>query len=121
MNDDKTIVDFNVKLLDIPKESFTLGKKISEERLVWKVLRSLPKRFDMKVTAIKEAHGITSVHEGGWASLLLTFEISLDGKPKKKGKGVAMQESFVEEKHDTADRRFWWTFSWLCFFTLKIV
>lgn len=34
MNDDKTIVDFNVRLLDIPKESFTLGKKISEERLV---------------------------------------------------------------------------------------
>ena len=55
MQDKESIAEFNVWLFDIVNESFTLGEKISEERLVREVLRSLPKKFDMKVTAIKEA------------------------------------------------------------------
>lgn len=38
MHDDKSIVDFNVQLLDIANESFSLGEKSSEERLVRKLL-----------------------------------------------------------------------------------
>ncbi|KAH6815352.1 hypothetical protein C2S51_020172 [Perilla frutescens var. frutescens] len=38
-----------------PNESFALGDAISEEKLVRKFLRSLPKRFAYKVTAIEEA------------------------------------------------------------------
>lgn len=49
MLEDKTIVEFNVQLLDIANELFALGEKILEEKLVRKVPRSLPKRFDIKV------------------------------------------------------------------------
>ena len=38
MHDDKSIVDFNVWLLDIANESFSLGEKSFEERLVRKLL-----------------------------------------------------------------------------------
>lgn len=38
MNDDESIAEFNVRLLDIANESFALGEKISEERLVKKIL-----------------------------------------------------------------------------------
>ena len=55
INDDESIAEFNVRILDISSELFALGEKISEERLVRKMLRSLPKKFDMKVTAIEEA------------------------------------------------------------------
>lgn len=40
MNNDESIAEFNVYLLNIANESFALGEKISEERLVRKVLRS---------------------------------------------------------------------------------
>lgn len=55
---DETIVEFNVCLLDIANESFALDEKILEKKLVRKFLRSLSKRFDMKVTTIEEAHDI---------------------------------------------------------------
>ena len=35
-----------------------LGEKMTEEKLVRKILRSIPKRFDMKVTAIEGAQDI---------------------------------------------------------------
>ena len=34
MLEEETIVEFNVHLLDIANESFSLGEKISEEKLV---------------------------------------------------------------------------------------
>lgn len=55
MEDDETIIEFNMRLLDIANESLALGEKISEEKLVRKILKSLPKRFDMRDTTIKEA------------------------------------------------------------------
>lgn len=55
MLEDESVVEFNVHLLDIANELFALGEKISKEELVCKVLHSLPKRFDMKVTTIEEA------------------------------------------------------------------
>lgn len=61
MNDDETIADFSVWVLDLTNESFALGEKISEAKMVKKVLRSLPTRFSIKVTAIEEANDITSM------------------------------------------------------------
>ena len=42
MLEDETISDFNSKLCDIANKAFALGQKISEEKIVRKVLRSLP-------------------------------------------------------------------------------
>ncbi|XP_038896219.1 uncharacterized protein LOC120084497 [Benincasa hispida] len=58
MHNDEFIGDFNV-MLDISNESSALGEKISKEKPVRKMFRSLSKGFDMKVTTIEEAQDIT--------------------------------------------------------------
>ncbi|MCI38998.1 gag-pol polyprotein, partial [Trifolium medium] len=59
MEEEENILEFNARLRDIANTSFALGEKMSEEKLVRKILRSLPKRFDMKVTAIEEAQDLS--------------------------------------------------------------
>ncbi|TYK29846.1 gag-pol polyprotein [Cucumis melo var. makuwa] len=48
MTEEETIVEFNVRVLDIANESDALEKKMSDSKLVRKVLRSLPSKFNMK-------------------------------------------------------------------------
>lgn len=55
MKEGEKITYFNVRLCDISNISFSLGEKISEEKLARKILRSLLKRFDVKSTSIEEA------------------------------------------------------------------
>ncbi|GAA0149080.1 transmembrane signal receptor [Lithospermum erythrorhizon] len=44
MEEDETITTYNSKIKDLANESFALGERISNEKLVRKVLRTLPKR-----------------------------------------------------------------------------
>lgn len=90
MHNNESITNYNVRFLDIANESFALGEKISKERLVRKQLRSLPKGFDMKLTTIEEAQDITSMKFNKIFGALFTFEMSLDRKPEKKNKGIAL-------------------------------
>jgi len=61
MMEDGNIHDYHLNILDIANSFDSLGEKISDEKLVRKILRSLPKIFDMKVTAIEDAHDISSL------------------------------------------------------------
>jgi len=61
MLEDESIQDYHVNILDIANAFDSLGEKISDEKLVRKIRRSLPKRFNMKVTAIEEAHDISGM------------------------------------------------------------
>ena len=58
MPGEETIAEFHMKIRDIASTSFALGENMSEEKLVGKILRSLPKKFSMKVSAIEEAQDI---------------------------------------------------------------
>ncbi|KAH6779529.1 hypothetical protein C2S52_010766 [Perilla frutescens var. hirtella] len=71
------LADFNAKICDIANESFALGDAISEEKLVRKVLRSLPKRFAYKVTAIEEAKDMSKMKLQERMGSLRTFEMGL--------------------------------------------
>ncbi|TYJ96033.1 gag-pol polyprotein [Cucumis melo var. makuwa] len=61
MTEDETVSIYNERVLEIANDSLLLGEKISKSKIVRKVLRSLPIKFDMKVTAIEEAHDITTL------------------------------------------------------------
>lgn len=52
------IHDFHMNILDIANSSSALEEKMSKEKLARKILRSLPKKFDMKVTTIEESQDI---------------------------------------------------------------
>jgi len=80
--EDENIHDYYLNILDISNFFDSLGEKISDEKLVRKILRSLPKRFDMKVTAIEEAQDISSMKVDELIGSLQTFELASGYKKK---------------------------------------
>ena len=61
MEEDESLNEFYAKLKDIGKLAFNLGKTILKLKIVRKVLRSLPKRFHAKITAIEESKDIDKI------------------------------------------------------------
>lgn len=94
----KTILKFNVTLKDIADESPQLGERISDDKLVKKVLRSLPKRFFMKVVAIEKARDITTMKLDELVGSLLITEMTFEQKYDKKSKGIALRSSTIEDQ-----------------------
>ncbi|CAM8941027.1 unnamed protein product [Rhodiola kirilowii] len=82
MQEDETIADFNTRILDISNEAFALGEPRSEESLVRKVLRSLPKRYAMKALAVKEAHDVKTMRLDELMGSLQSHEMELNEKIK---------------------------------------
>ncbi|KAA0057162.1 Receptor-like protein 12 [Cucumis melo var. makuwa] len=91
MVEEETIEDFNVKVVDLVNESFALEEKIPESKMVQNVIRSLPSRFNMKVTAIEKANDITAMKLHELFGSLRTFELSFDDHSQKKKGGIAFQ------------------------------
>ena len=61
MNEDESIQDFHMIVLDIANDSEDLGEKISEDKMIKKMLRCLPKRFYMKVIVIEESQDLSTM------------------------------------------------------------
>ena len=61
MEKDESFDEFYVKLKDIVNSAFNIGETILEPKIVRKVLRSLPKRFHAKITAIEESKDIDKI------------------------------------------------------------
>lgn len=75
---DVTITDFNICIIDIASESFALGEKISLEKSIQKILHSLPKCFNIKVTTIENANDISTMKMDELFGSLHTFELMFD-------------------------------------------
>lgn len=86
MEEDESVSDFHAKLKTIANECFNLGGKMSQEKLVRKVLRSLPRRFDFKVAAIEEARDLSQMSLDELVGSLRTFEMGMceEDAPRKK-------------------------------------
>lgn len=61
MNDDETIHDFHMSIINIANTFCALGETMSEEKLVKKILISLLKKYGMKVTTIEEARNLSNM------------------------------------------------------------
>ena len=55
MEEDESFDEFYAELKDIVNSAFNLEETIPELKVVRKVLRSLPERFHVKITTIKES------------------------------------------------------------------
>ncbi|XP_075504434.1 uncharacterized protein LOC142541862 [Primulina tabacum] len=93
MKDNETIVEYDRRLCDNANEVFSLGDPMSNERLVSKVLRSLPEHFNIKICAIDESKDTSTLNLEDLIGLLRTFEMNLDLQKRDKGKAVALQIS----------------------------
>ncbi|CAM8913675.1 unnamed protein product [Rhodiola kirilowii] len=101
MKDSETIPEFNARVLDLSNEVAALGKPIDEERMASKVLRVLPPRFDMKVTAIEEMHDITKLKLDELMGSLRTYEMNRDVQSKDV-KGIALKVEVSEDISESA-------------------
>ncbi|XP_073019407.1 uncharacterized protein [Primulina eburnea] len=93
MEESKNILDYDRRLREIANDVFSIVDSISNERLVSKVLRSLPERFNIKIYTIDEAKDTSQMALEDLISSLRTFEMNLDMQKKDKGKKIAFQAS----------------------------
>src|ERR1051325_5885124 len=102
MKEKESIQEFHMNVLEIVGACNALGEKIPEEKLVRKMLRSLPKRFNMKVTAIEEAQDINNMKVDELVGSLQKFELSINERYEKKSKIITFKSN-TEEKSEEFD------------------
>ncbi|KAL5849177.1 hypothetical protein ACOSQ4_007190 [Xanthoceras sorbifolium] len=99
MEENETFAEFEAKLTDITNKSYMLGEVYSSSKIVRKILRSLPERFQAKVTAIEESKDVDSMRVEELVGSLKTFEMGL--KPVKKHKSIALKA--IKEAENSED------------------
>jgi len=87
-----------MNILDMANSFDSLGEKMSDEKLVRKILKSLPKRFDMKVIAIEEAQDISNMKVDELIGSLQNFEIVVNNRTEKKGESIAFASNLDTEE-----------------------
>jgi len=63
MLEDETFGEFYTKMSDLRNSMVSLGKSVSDVKLIRKILRSLPEHFRIKVTTIEELVGSLQTYE----------------------------------------------------------
>jgi len=86
MQEDETFNEFYTKIRDLRNSIVSLGKKISDAKLIKKILRSLSERFRIKVTTIEESNDLDAMKIKELIGSLQTYEFSLP--PVKKAKSI---------------------------------
>ena len=101
MEEDESFDEFYAKLEDIVNSAFNLRETIPEPKIVRKVLKSLPKRFHAKITAIEESKEIDKISLTELVGNLLTYELGLT-RIEKSSKSMALKakSSDIDESLD---------------------
>ena len=97
--------DFQVKLMDIVNQSHQLDDPYLDKRIEQKIMRSLPSRFESKVTALEENVDFKKMKPSEVIGRLLAYEsrkAPTSSSPKKQ-KGIALKTSKVEKEDDDSD------------------
>eukprot|EP00253_Pinus_taeda_P032951 PITA_32951 len=81
-----------IKLQTHIRQFKRLGEKIEESNVVKKVLRSLPNRFDSKVSAIEEMKDLYTLNMDELHGILIAYEMR-KGIPTAKGAAFRASES----------------------------
>jgi hypothetical protein len=91
MLEEETFGEFYSKISDLRNSMVSLGKSISDVKLIRKILRSLPERFRIKVTTIEESKDLEEMKIEELVGSLQTYELSLP--LVKKLKTIALKAS----------------------------
>jgi len=96
IQEEETFGEFYTKISDLRNSTVSLGKQISDVKLIRKILRSLPERFRIKVTTIEERKDLEEMKIEELVGSLQTYEYSLP--PVRKGKTIALKASKASKK-----------------------
>lgn len=111
MNDDESIASMYTRFTNIINSLTALGKVYSSLEIVRKILNSLPKRWESKVTAILEARDLKKLEVNELIGSLTTHEYTLKRgeEESKQKKSMALKaiphesESDEDEENDNTD------------------
>jgi hypothetical protein len=101
MLEDERFGEFYSKMRDLRNQMVSLGKTVSDVKLILKILRSLPERFRIKVTTIEESKDLEEMKIEELVGSLQTYELSLP--PVKKLKTIALKASKKKVKVSSGD------------------
>jgi hypothetical protein len=96
MLEDETFGEFYTKISDLRNSMVSLGKQISDVKLIRKIQRSLPERFRIKVTTIEESKDLDEMKIEELVGSLQTYKYSLP--PVRKAKTIALKASKASKK-----------------------
>jgi uncharacterized coiled-coil DUF342 family protein len=94
--EDETFEEFYSKMSNLRNSMVSLGKSVSDVKLIRKILRSLPECFRIKVTTIEESKDLDEMKIEELVGSLQTYELSLP--LVKKVKTIALKASKKKTK-----------------------
>jgi hypothetical protein len=74
MLENETVSEFYTRINDLRNSMVSLGKRVSDVKLIKKILRSLPECFRIKVTSINESKELDSMKTEELVGSLQTYE-----------------------------------------------
>ncbi|KAI9161874.1 hypothetical protein LWI28_021578 [Acer negundo] len=100
IEEDEHFNDFKIKLMGIVNQSHQLDDLYSDRRIKQKIMRSLPDRFESKVTALEENNGYKNMKPSEVIGRLLAYKFrkAPSSTPPKKHKGIALKVSMDENE-----------------------
>jgi hypothetical protein len=96
MLEEETFGEFYSKMSDLRNSMVSLGKPVSDVKLIRKILRSLPKHFRIKVTTIEESKDLEEMKIEELVGSLQTYELSLPSVKKLKTIALKASKKWVE-------------------------
>ena len=104
IEDFEFIVEMFSRFMVMVNELESLGKTYTEVEKVMKILRSLPKKWETKVTTIQEAKDLTKLSLEELVGSLMTYEINLNNhqRVEENKKSIAfMALTYDDEEEDS--------------------
>jgi len=101
MLEDETFGEFYSKMSDLKNSMVSLGKPISDVKLIRKILTSFPERFRIMVITTEESKDIEEMKIEELVGSLQMYELSLP--PVKKLKTIALKSSKKKVKASSED------------------
>jgi hypothetical protein len=103
MLENETFGESYTKINDLRNSMVSLGKRVSDVKLIKKILRSLPECFRIKVTSIEESKDLDSMKIEELVESLQTYEYSLPLVKKAKGMAFKATKSRVFYNEDSGN------------------
>ena len=99
MEDDEDVASFFRRVDEIINTMRGLGQKMEEKDVILKILRSLPMRFDAKVSALEERLIIKYFHINELQGVLTVCEMGTrQDKPKRREAAFKVEKQVVKKK-----------------------
>ncbi|XP_071704142.1 uncharacterized protein [Rutidosis leptorrhynchoides] len=97
MNDDELVKDYSSRIMDVVNQIRLHGDKISDQKVVEKIMISVPQKFEAKISAIEESCDISMLTVSELTSKLQAQEQRVSMRSEEKVEG-AFQASFKNNK-----------------------